>query len=258
MAVYERTSASVLTPQFEATPMAAGGGGPGGVGANVSDLRFGRNPYSLPSRNFGRAAAFAARDFTGQDLPVQGVDGDALELILHFTELPHRHNHSIFLTLLTLIMHGWDFTGQDLPVQGVDGDALELILHFFYSGDCPIGMATALPLLDAAAKLEVPGLSAACEQYISQMLHPLTAAIFLEQALLLKVDSMSDTLLVWIRQRFEEVVNSEAFLACNVQTMLKMVSDNRHRQQELLVFKAASKWLLADNKRLESADDVFR
>eukprot|EP00798_Chlamydomonas_sp_ICE-L_P027017 gene27017-2243_t len=32
---------------------------------------------------------------------------------------------------------------------------------------------------------------------------------------------------------------------------------NQHRQQELLVFKAASKWLLADNKRLESANDVF-
>jgi hypothetical protein len=48
-----------------------------------------------------------------------------------------------------------DFAGQELPVQGVDSEALEAVIRFFYTGECPITVSTAVPLLDAAIKLEV-------------------------------------------------------------------------------------------------------
>ena len=66
-------------------------------------------------------------------------------------------------------------------MQGVDSDALETIIRYFYSGECPITISSAVPLLDAAIKLEVPGLMVACEQFVSQLLHPLTAVTFLQQ-----------------------------------------------------------------------------
>ena len=40
-------------------------------------------------------------------------------------------------------------------MQGVDSDALESVIRFFYTGECAIAVSTAVPLLDAAIKLEV-------------------------------------------------------------------------------------------------------
>lgn len=96
-----------------------------------------------------------------------------------------------------LYSHVGEFTGSELPVQGVDANALETIIAFFYSGECPITVATAIPLLDAAIKLDVPGLTAACEQFINQLLHPLTVVTFIEQSLAVKLDTVTDVGAAW-------------------------------------------------------------
>lgn len=79
------------------------------------------------------------------------------------------------------IPHAGEFAHQELPVQGVDSEALETVIRFFYTGECPITVASAVPILDAAIKLEVPGLVGACENFVNQLLHPLTAVTFLQQ-----------------------------------------------------------------------------
>ena len=155
---------------------------------------------------------------------------------------------------VTVVSAG-DFAGQDLPVQGVDADALELVLRFFYTGDCPISITTAVPLYDTSTKLEVLGLASACEQFITQLMHPLTSSIFLEQALQLKMD-LTDMLLAYVRsrlgggpdarpawlvftfltasfiappcpplvgvRRFEEVTSSDTFPAIGYETLIKV------------------------------------
>ncbi|GAX84352.1 hypothetical protein CEUSTIGMA_g11774.t1 [Chlamydomonas eustigma] len=151
-----------------------------------------------------------------------------------------------------------DFAGQELPVQGVDSEALETVIRFFYTGECPITVSTAVPLLDAAIKLEVAGLSSACEQFVNQLLHPLTAVTFLEQSLHLKLDGITEVMTGYICSRFEEVTTSHTFSKCDYKTFVKILLDSKHRQPEPLLFKAASKWILADNGRVELAEEVFR
>jgi hypothetical protein len=53
------------------------------------------------------------------------------------------------------------------------------------------------------------------------------------------------------------VTLSETFPTCTYGTMFKLMLDNKQRQPEQIIFKAASKWILADHKRVEVADDVF-
>lgn len=92
-------------------------------------------------------------------------------------------------------------TGQELPVDGVESGALELILRFFYTGECPITVPSVLSTYDVAVKLEVQGLSGACEVFIKAALSPNTCAAFLDQALKMKIDSVAELCLNFARNR---------------------------------------------------------
>jgi hypothetical protein len=58
--------------------------------------------------------------------------------------------------------------------------------------------------------------------------------------------------------RFEEVTTSHTFSKCDYKTFLKILLDNKHRQPEPSLFKAASKWILTDNSRVELSEEIFR
>ena len=58
---------------------------------------------------------------------------------------------------------------------------------------------------------QVPGLSSACEQFVNQLIHPLTAITFMEQSLALKLDVVTEILTSYISSRFDEVTQSHTF-----------------------------------------------
>ena len=46
--------------------------------------------------------------------------------------------------------------------------------------------------------------------------------------------------------------------SCDYGTFMKILLDNKQRQAESSLFRAASKWILADNNRVELAEEIFR
>ncbi len=58
----------------------------------------------------------------------------------------------------------------ELPVWGVDSEALEAVVGCFYTGECKLTVTTAVPIMDAAQRLEVSSLAAFCERFITESL----------------------------------------------------------------------------------------
>ena len=135
----------------------------------------------------------------GIKLCIEAMNGKTPKTILDF---PSGHGR-----VLRWMKNQWP--EATIYAAEVDADALELVLRFFYTGDCPISLTSAVPLYDASTKLEVPGLAKACETFITQLLHPLTSSIFLEQAITLKME-LADMLLQYIRSRFVPALLSVA------------------------------------------------
>ena len=74
----------------------------------------------------------------------------------------------------------------------------------------------------------------------------------------LKLDTIYDSLATFISGRFAEVTQSHAFPTCEYPTALKILMDNRGRQTEAALFKAASSWILASTDRVNLAEEIFR
>lgn len=91
--------------------------------------------------------------------------------------------------------------GEELPVWGVDSDALEHLIQFFYSGECRIISSSAVPVYDAAQRLEVPNLAAACEGFIREILGASTCCMLLKQAEQYKVTDLANQCLACIEKR---------------------------------------------------------
>ncbi|MEW5299088.1 MAG: hypothetical protein WDW36_002137 [Sanguina aurantia] len=155
-----------------------------------------------------------------------------------------------------ILEQGAFVTGQELPVDGVESGALELILRFFYTGECPITIPSVLSTYDVAVKLEVQGLSQACEAFLKVALNPSTCAAFLDQSLKMKIDSVAEMCLTFARNRLEEVMLSDSFQHCSTETMLTLLTENRTQNGEALTAKGAARWLAADPKRAGLAGEV--
>ncbi len=94
-----------------------------------------------------------------------------------------------------------DATGKELPIQGVDSNALETVIGFFYRGEVLLTVNTVVPVYDVCLKLEVPGLAAACEQFVQQALSVGTCCIFLEAAVQLLLEHTVKLCLAFAKSR---------------------------------------------------------
>lgn len=81
-----------------------------------------------------------------------------------------------------------DASGKELPIRGVDSAALESVISFFYRGECLLTPTVVVPIYDVCMKLEVPGLSSGCEQYIKHSLNPYTCPLYLEASVQLLLE----------------------------------------------------------------------
>ncbi|GIL72369.1 hypothetical protein Vretimale_4149 [Volvox reticuliferus] len=145
---------------------------------------------------------------------------------------------------LASVLKQGGFTGAKLPVQGVDSDALDTLIDSFYTGECPLTLATAASIYDAAVKLEVNGLPNAVEQFVSASLTPNNACLLLDRALSTKTGRLAEVCLQFIRARLSEVVPTLEFSASNMDVVVQICTDvaaNRHAPQ--LALQVAIAWL---------------
>ncbi|GLI68681.1 hypothetical protein VaNZ11_013167, partial [Volvox africanus] len=145
---------------------------------------------------------------------------------------------------LASVLKQGGFTGAKLPVQGVDSDALDTLIDSFYTGECPLTLATAASIYDAAVKLEVNGLPNAVEQFVSASLTPNNACLLLDRALTTKTGRLAEVCLQFIRARLSEVVPTLEFSAANMDVVVHICTDvaaNRHAPQ--LALQVAISWL---------------
>lgn len=82
--------------------------------------------------------------------------------------------------------------GEDLPVTGVDSDALELIVRFFYEGCLLLTPRNAVPVLDAAQRLQVASVADAARRYVRDALSARSAMALLVEALQYELDELAD------------------------------------------------------------------
>ncbi|GLC72495.1 hypothetical protein PLESTF_001253700 [Pleodorina starrii] len=145
---------------------------------------------------------------------------------------------------LASVLKQGGFTGSKLPVQGVDSDALDTLIDSFYTGECPLTLATAASIYDAAVKLEVNGLPGAVEQFLSASLTPSNACLLLDRAMNTKTGRLAEVCLQFIRARLADVVPSLEFSASSMDVVVQICTDvanNRHSPQ--LALQVALAWL---------------
>jgi hypothetical protein len=98
-------------------------------------------------------------------------------------------------------MHAGNLANEELPVWGVDSDALQSIIEFFYSGQCDLTFPTAVAVMDAANRLDVPSLSAAANTYVREALSVQTVSTTLTHALQFKLSDLTNTCLTLINEQ---------------------------------------------------------
>lgn len=84
---------------------------------------------------------------------------------------------------------------------GVDSGALESIIAFFYSGQCSLTFPSAVAVMDAANRLDVPSLSAAANSYVREALTVQTASTILSYSLQFKLADLTNTCLELVNSR---------------------------------------------------------
>lgn len=84
---------------------------------------------------------------------------------------------------------------------GVDSGALESIISFFYSGQCSLTFPSAVAVMDAANRLDVPSLSAAANSYVREALTVQTASTILSHSLQFKLADLTHTCLELVNSR---------------------------------------------------------
>ncbi|KXZ43585.1 hypothetical protein GPECTOR_86g378 [Gonium pectorale] len=149
-------------------------------------------------------------------------------------------------------------TGQELPVRGVDARGLYTVLRFFYTGECLLEPTSAIPIYDAAHRLAVPGLSAACDAYIRRVLCPETACSLLQHALRFEMADYASACSRVIRSSFDAVVQTDGFLCLDMDALLRLLEDNIPHQNEGSVFRAAWRWGMSSVRRMQDMPRLFK
>lgn len=111
-------------------------------------------------------------------------------------------SHRIPATLTPcLARHPGNLANEELPVWGVDSDALQAIIEFFYSGQCNLTFPSAVAVMDAANRLDVPSLSSAANSFVREALSVNTASTILGHALQFKLSELAGSCLTVIRDK---------------------------------------------------------
>ncbi|KAJ9523816.1 hypothetical protein QJQ45_020003, partial [Haematococcus lacustris] len=151
---------------------------------------------------------------------------------------------------------GIQTTEPELPVWGVDSDALEAVVACFYTGECQVDLATVVPILDAAQRLEVVALKSFCEQYIASIAQPSNCLTLATQAMMFKMEPLVEAMVQTTQGCLPEVAQSPGFLTCSFPLLAKVISMNRPHHLEEQLFRATWAWLLAVPSHQDHLNDV--
>ncbi|KAG1660366.1 hypothetical protein FOA52_012659 [Chlamydomonas sp. UWO 241] len=173
-----------------------------------------------------------------------------------FPHLPYAEHQS----QRRMAMRGGNLRGEELPVRGVDAVGLDTVLRFFYQGFCNLDYTNVIPVYDAAHRLDVPGLVAACELLSIEELIPQTACTLLQQAQQFLMNDYAERCLSVIRANFEDVTLRQTdFLTCSFQTLAHILTDATSNQaDEASVFRAAWRWGIAQLSHMQYLPEILK
>ncbi|KAG2447068.1 hypothetical protein HYH02_007819 [Chlamydomonas schloesseri] len=152
-------------------------------------------------------------------------------------------------------------TGKELPIQGVDSAALELVISSFYHGECRLTPTTVVPVYDVCLKLEVPGLTTACEQYLQRSMSADTCCIYLEAALGVLLEHTVKSCLTYAKGRFEEVAASPSFLSLSTKTVRLLLTQVRNSGSgitDISLARALARWAVTKPEHLSECESIFK
>eukprot|EP00798_Chlamydomonas_sp_ICE-L_P009810 gene9810-7698_t len=163
------------------------------------------------------------------------------------------------------VLEQGSLNGEELPVRGVDPTGLESVLKFFYTGECNLDHTNVIPVYDAAHRLDVPGLSAACEQFMRDILGPATACMLLQQTVQFLMQDYAEQCMTFIRGSFEEATSTEDFLSINFQTLTRILADasapgvdGLPAHPDLTVYKAAWRWGISEASHMLYLPEILK
>ncbi|PNW88053.1 hypothetical protein CHLRE_01g012200v5 [Chlamydomonas reinhardtii] len=156
--------------------------------------------------------------------------------------------------------HG-EATGKELPIQGVDSEALELVLSSFYRGECKLTPTTVVPIYDVCLKLEVPGLTSACEQFLQRSMGPDTCCMYLEAALAVLLEHTVKMCLSYAKDRFEEIAAAPSFLRLSTKSVRLLLTSTRNSGSginDISLARALARWAVSKPDHLSECESIFK
>ncbi|GFH08508.1 uncharacterized protein HaLaN_03482 [Haematococcus lacustris] len=119
-----------------------------------------------------------------------------------------------------------------------------------------VDLATVVPILDAAQRLEVVALKSFCEQYIASIAQPSNCLTLATQAMMFKMEPLVEAMVQTTQGCLPEVAQSPGFLTCSFPLLAKVISINRPHHLEEQLFRATWAWLLAVPSHQDHLNDV--
>jgi kelch-like protein 1/4/5 len=193
----------------------------------------------------------------GFTLPPRIVDkfrsGKFWDVELHAAGGETFRAHALCLTAgseyFEALLAGSDWSDATGPIQllEVPAHALSACLEFIYVGEATVpSEASLLPLLEAAAYLQMPQLVAAATAAMAKRLSPTTALQVWEVADRQGLSALAEAAATSAARHFATVVSSEAWLSAPVQCVRDLLaSDRLVVDSESRVYEAAVAWLRA-------------
>ncbi|XP_076443612.1 BTB/POZ domain-containing protein 6-like [Babylonia areolata] len=135
-----------------------------------------------------------------------------------------------------------DAENKDVEVPDVEPAAFAELLNYIYTGAADLDANNVLPVLYAANKYDVAGLSQACVRYVEDRLDPENACLLMEQAHLFQQLDFRSRVLELILRKGEEVLPEEDVAELCHQCLGEVVGADNLICKEEQVLEALDRW----------------
>ena len=138
-------------------------------------------------------------------------------------------------------------TDAVISIEDIDAIGFQCVLNFAYAKDPAITLENVVSVKNVCRKYDISGLSAACDTYLERSINAQNICILLDQS----VDYKLDEYVKMCMDRMEhivntvntvDIVNSEGFMALNVESMRLLLQCDNLRINEEDLWDAVMKW----------------
>ncbi|WKX93975.1 hypothetical protein Q1695_011327 [Nippostrongylus brasiliensis] len=143
-----------------------------------------------------------------------------------------------------------------IVVEDIDGKTLRVLVDYMYTGRIDISEKNVRVLFGAAKILQLDPVLGECTRYLIEHLN---ISNWMEEADFAKAHGcteLEDAAVLFARQHFWELVESEELMSMNETTFLHFISDDRLNSKDA-VFEAVVNWVKHDSSRRASLPNVL-